>query len=286
MKQYKNILVSVDIFEDYRSIVKQALFLAKKFNAKVNFIYVQPNIDAAVPYAYGVEGAIEVDSQKQLDELEKLTQVDKNQIHLCHGNPKNKISSFAEELKTDLIVVGSHGRKGLDLLLGSTANSILHTAKCDVLTVRVNQDNKCLVSGDYKNILLATDLEKDNKTVIDRAKVISSSYNAKLHIINVIANATATAIAYYPNLEMELRDEAEKKIKKLAKNIGVDESNAHTLIGAPKTTIVDLAQETHSELIVIGSHSRNIFTTVLLGSTANAVLHMAKQDILVVRIKK
>jgi universal stress protein A len=44
---------------------------------------------------------------------------------------------IAKERGVDLIVVGSHGRHGLQLLLGSTANGVLHLAECDVLAVRV-----------------------------------------------------------------------------------------------------------------------------------------------------
>jgi universal stress protein A len=55
------------------------------------------------------------------------------------GSPKAEITRVAEEQGVDLIVVGSHGRLGLELLLGSTANGVLHAAKCDVLAVRVKE---------------------------------------------------------------------------------------------------------------------------------------------------
>ena len=56
------------------------------------------------------------------------------------GSPKTEIVRVANENKVDLIIVGSHGRHGLALLLGSTANGVLHHATCDVLAVRL-QDN-------------------------------------------------------------------------------------------------------------------------------------------------
>lgn len=56
------------------------------------------------------------------------------------GSPKLEIVRVAEERQVDLIVVGSHGRHGLALLLGSTANGVLHHAKCDVLAVRLADD--------------------------------------------------------------------------------------------------------------------------------------------------
>jgi universal stress protein A len=56
------------------------------------------------------------------------------------GPTKTKILKTAEEVGADLIICGSHGRHGLSLLLGSTANAILHGAKCDVLTVRLPEE--------------------------------------------------------------------------------------------------------------------------------------------------
>ena len=56
------------------------------------------------------------------------------------GVPKQEIVQIAVQENIDLIVVGSHGRHGLALLLGSTANSILHYAKCDVMAVRLKDE--------------------------------------------------------------------------------------------------------------------------------------------------
>ncbi len=53
------------------------------------------------------------------------------------GRPGSEIRRQAEENDADLIVIGSHGRHGIQLLLGSTANSVLHGAACDVLAVRI-----------------------------------------------------------------------------------------------------------------------------------------------------
>ena len=285
MKQYKNILVAVDIFENYRSIADQGKYLSDKFGAKLHLVYVLPHVITSVPYAYDIEGEIEEDSKKKLEKVKKESGIDKGHIHLCHGNPKDEITRLAKEIKADLILIGSHGKHGIDLILGSTANGVLHTAECDVLTLRVDRDNKRLVKSDYSNVLVATDLEKDNKIVVETAKAIADSYKATLHLINVIPHTTATAVAYYPNIETELRDEAEKQIKALAKKLDVKAANANALVGLPRNTIVDAATETKSELIVIGSHGRRAFASALLGSTANAVLHAAKHDVLVVRIK-
>jgi len=63
--------------------------------------------------------------------------VDQSNRWLVWGTPKQEIAQLAETEQVDLIVVGSHGRHGLALLLGSTANSVLHYARCDVMAVRL-----------------------------------------------------------------------------------------------------------------------------------------------------
>ena len=60
--------------------------------------------------------------------------------HLAYGQPRQEVHRLAKEQRCDLIVVGSHGRHGLALLLGS-ANDILHGAPCDVLAVRLKKRN-------------------------------------------------------------------------------------------------------------------------------------------------
>jgi len=55
------------------------------------------------------------------------------------GNPKAEIVRVASEKDIDLIVIGTHGRHGIGLLLGSTATGVIHHAHCDVLTVRLKE---------------------------------------------------------------------------------------------------------------------------------------------------
>lgn len=62
--------------------------------------------------------------------------------HVVVGMPDTEIHRFADENGVDLIVVGSHGRHGFALLLGSTSTGVLHGAQCDVLAVRVGKESE------------------------------------------------------------------------------------------------------------------------------------------------
>ena len=100
-----------------------------------------------VGYAYG--GDIPMDLTELQDQLDKAAReqlgtygdqygVAKNNQVVTVGRPESEIHRLAKEQEVDLVIVGSHGRKGFQLLLGSTANGVLHGTECDVLAVRIH----------------------------------------------------------------------------------------------------------------------------------------------------
>jgi universal stress protein A len=76
-------------------------------------------------------------SKNQLLSIAESIGVDAEHCHLVLGRPETEIHKLGIEVGADLVVVGSHGRHGLALIFGSTANGVLHGACCDVLAVRV-----------------------------------------------------------------------------------------------------------------------------------------------------
>jgi universal stress protein A len=147
MGDYQHILLAVDYSEHSDYVAQRAKNLAKKYQATLSIIHVLDNIPMP-DTTYGTVISLEQDSSYDLLEAEKtkLRQMaeklgidDANQW-LVWGVPKQEIVQIAEQENIDLIVVGSHGRHGLALLLGSTANSILHYAKCDVMAVRLRDE--------------------------------------------------------------------------------------------------------------------------------------------------
>jgi len=147
MISYQHILLAVDYSEHGDTVARKAKALASKYQAKLSIIHVLDNIPMP-DTTYGTVIPLDKDSGYDLLEAEKarLMQVgdrlgvDRANRWLVWGAPKEEIVRIAEQEQVDLIVVGSHGRHGLALLLGSTANSVLHYAKCDVMAVRLQDD--------------------------------------------------------------------------------------------------------------------------------------------------
>ena len=99
--------------------------------------------------AYGTVIPLNEDSSYELLEAKKtrLMQlgdqlgIDASRRRMVWGVTGQEIVQMAGQEQIDLIIVGSHGRHGLALLLGSTANGVLHHAKCDVLAIRLQEDD-------------------------------------------------------------------------------------------------------------------------------------------------
>lgn len=147
MIAYQHVLLAVDFSELGIYVAEKARSLAYKYQAKLSIIHVLDNIPMP-DTNYGTVIPLDQETSYDLLEVEKnkLIQLG-NQLDvklancwLLWGVPKHEIVNIAEQEQVDLIVVGSHGRHGLALLLGSTANSVLHYAKCDVLAVRLQDD--------------------------------------------------------------------------------------------------------------------------------------------------
>jgi len=147
MSDYQHILLAVDYSEHGDYVAVKAKSLANKYQAKLSIIHVLDNIPMP-DTNYGAVIALDKDSAYDLLEEEKAKfmqfgdqlKIDMANRWLVCGVPKQEIIQIAGQEVVDLIVVGSHGRHGLALLLGSTANSVLHYAKCDVMAIRL-QDN-------------------------------------------------------------------------------------------------------------------------------------------------
>ena len=147
MNNYQHILLAADFSEHGDWVAQKARYLASKYQAKLSIIHIVDNLpitDAAygpvIPFDIDLNEELLNAAKKRLKALAKTLSVPEDRQFVEMGSAKLEIVATAEEQHVDLIVVGSHGRHGLALLLGSTANGVLHHAKCDVLAVRLQDD--------------------------------------------------------------------------------------------------------------------------------------------------
>lgn len=140
---YRNILLAVDFGPQSSQVCDRARELATCWGGDITLLHVvtplliDPAYDTLPPVSIGLEKELVARARSQLQALGERYGVPVERQRVELGSPKLEIIRMAEGSGADLIVVGSHGRHGISLLLGSTANGVLHGAPCDVLAVRV-----------------------------------------------------------------------------------------------------------------------------------------------------
>ena len=144
----RNILVPVDLGEQTESVLDYAVALAAKLDAKIHLLHVlaRPLLGAetGIVVTETVSDEIIARCQSELDRLTRARadKVPFAQIPLRFGDPRTEIQAAAAEINAELIVMGTHGRRGVSrLVLGSVAESIARTARCPVLLVRASVES-------------------------------------------------------------------------------------------------------------------------------------------------
>ncbi|MDE2235387.1 MAG: universal stress protein [Gammaproteobacteria bacterium] len=143
MGMYNRILIAVDLTEDSLEVSRRGQALASLCQAKVSFLHVvefipvDPAGEALLPPPVDLEGELVQGAHQRLDALCSSLSLEQAPRRIEVGNIKAEIVRVVEEEQADLLVLGSHGRHGLALLLSSTEKSLLHKVPCDVLAVRL-----------------------------------------------------------------------------------------------------------------------------------------------------
>ncbi len=140
MNEINTILVPVDFDQHTDKLVAYALYVAKKFEANMHFFHVSEAFEGYERYEHPsfdeIEEGLRAHSQKEMNDL--LERVRKEYTN-CEGTVVNgdivdEITRFAKEQNINLILIGTHGAKGLErIILGSVAERVLKGSTCPVL---------------------------------------------------------------------------------------------------------------------------------------------------------
>ncbi len=142
MGNYGKLLLAVDLSEESSRVAARAVKLREETGAELHLIHVIEPLGFAyggdMPMDFsGIQEEIHLQARARVEEFGASHGIAQANQHIVPGRPHVEIHSLAEALPADLIVIGSHGRHGLALLMGSTADAVLHGASCDVLAVRI-----------------------------------------------------------------------------------------------------------------------------------------------------
>ncbi len=144
---FKKILLCTDFSENSQWAFHYALDLARTYKAKIFILHIVPEPappeQSCAPHSEEKADELkaarkkEIDLQLKTDYIDKMKRFKDYQIVMKEGNPLDEILETAKEQSVDLIVMGTHGRTGLDhALFGSTSEKVVRMSSCPVLMVK------------------------------------------------------------------------------------------------------------------------------------------------------
>ena len=276
---FKNILATVDMSEADAPPLRYARLFAQTFAARLTVMHSDPiafPADVAGPVS-GFYGPVTPEHQERLrEEVENhvapfLPGVT-HEIDATVGRPTQAILRTADDLKADLIITGAHRRRGwIRALLGSVSDGVLHGADCPVLVAP--EVRGASESAAVTRILCPINFTEVARESLRVASRLASAFGAYLVIAHVIE---PDAVADLAADEKRVKEWIDPELQ------GSGEYRQTILRGGAAERVLDFADETRSDLLVIGAQHRLFRDTTVIGTTTERLLRFASSPVMVV----
>ncbi|MBX2901707.1 MAG: universal stress protein [Cyclobacteriaceae bacterium] len=282
----KKILVPTDFSKISTNALEVGYEIAKKSNAEIILLHV---VEEATPDSYSISGEWRTEKnwadklftlkliEKSKAQLEKLVldprfAAVKVSGELRLGNAFHGMRTIITEHKVDLVVMGTHGRTGVaEVVIGTNTERVVRHSRCPVLTI-----NKKPAKVDFKNIVYATAMHKDEEIFSRMVKKTQQIYNSTVHLVRI--NTPGDFQRDYV-----VKDYMERFAKKLGlKNYTINVFNDLT----EEDGIIYFAESIDADLIAMATHGRTGFAHVLAGSIAEDVVGHSKRPVLTFVVKR
>ncbi len=296
--QPKKILLATDFSKFANVALDEALFWAHSFGAELHLLHVvvlygdSPAHDAADLSATYERLTLAASEQLRGSVAERGTEG----LTIIEGQRRDfsaapAILRYAQENEVDLIVIGSHGRRGWRrFLLGSVAEEVLRSADCPVLVAHGEEGES---DRRLDRILVPFDFSADATESLETAKGLATKFGSHLDLVHVMAAPITSGGGGIPvpglplssPAYVDLRAQTEELLRsRVAEAETADlHIEPHLLTGHAPTRIVDLADRLSADLILIGSHGLSGLHRALLGSVSERVARAAACSVLVLR---
>lgn len=302
--EINKILLPTDFSDCADHALTQAVDLAERFGATLHILHVVNELD---PDWYGLTNAqdratalreeIQDQALKRLHELAP-DEPDRNvetvvSLQLSF-DVAGTINEYVGEREIDLIVMGTHGRQGLErLMLGNVADKLIRHAPCPVLTV--NEKAPWITSQEgtsITDILAPIDFSKHSQEALRTAKVFARAHDATLHLLfiaekRVVPTFSDTGIPGANVVEMDPKivENAEAALQQLYDSVGGPDGEArmHVREGNVANDVVDFAEANGVGMIVMATRGLTGVDRFLLGSNTERIVRVASCPVLTVQ---
>ena len=288
------ILCPIDFSEFSTRAYRHARSLAEHYRARLLALHVvelwrYPYADYAATagdYAKFREVLHEA-GMEQLKEFVKKHDGIQPELAIREGRAPDSILSFAKAQKNDLIVMGTHGRRGFDrLMLGSATDRVMREASCPVLAVcqpprdSVTADEKGHYVHYLSRILLCTDFSENSERALEYAVSATEEYAAELTLMHVVEDVPRP-----DRVDNVIRTSTEQ-LDKLIPAEKRKKLKVRTVVrtGKPYQRIVEYAEEAQIDLVAMGVRGAGALDRAVFGSTTYRVIQLGPCPVLAVHV--
>jgi nucleotide-binding universal stress UspA family protein len=292
MNAYPRILHPADFSETSDAAFAFAVDLARRHGSELHLLHVAPNFGGDpmhTAYAETLDKKRFYQRMQEEAEARMKAMIAANdaesvrikRVHTHGHSPAPSILAYAGDQRIDLIVIGTHGRRGLRrFVLGSVAEEVIRGATCDVLAVQ--DRSRPLVP---RRLLVPVDLSASSPSHLEGAARIAARFGAEMDVLHVLPEAPLPAWGVDPDILHEViakrRDEAEEELAKLIEPIVKSGTVVRTAIdvGSAGSAIVEAARRLDADLIVMAPYARRIVERFFLGSVTEWVIRHADRPL-------
>ncbi len=298
----ERILVPLDFSESSVEALHFALPFARETGARLDLLHVIESI----PAAFGPPGELgypppppEKEAQRAAAaRLEQLAAAEvRRPVHaktlVKEGTPAQVIKETAADLRSDLLILSTHGHTGLKrFFLGSTAEKVVRRAPCPVLTVRHRVlarigSPQSPPSERINRILVPVDFSAPSGEMLKYAVAFANQFRASLVLFHVVdrINVPSRVVYYATHLQMTVLHAGMTKLSGWAKRYVPDDVEVEQVVraGEPYDVIREVARRERADLIIIAARGHGAVKRFFIGSTAGRVVRHAPCPVLVVR---
>ena len=277
--QPKRLLAATDLSESNIAALRYARMLSERYRTTLTVIYSDPivypiGVVADVPAMFAAntpsqEARVRQDVEEHVAPILRGVPYD---VVVTAGSPSLTIIRAAEEKSADLLVIGTHGHHGWRrALLGSVAESVLHTAKCPVLTVSRHTPLPAQGPVAINRIVCPTNFSGVAGDSLRVAGSIAAAFNAELivaHVVEDLAEGRAD--------DARLRRDVGPELERFCSFRSI------VLRGGAAERILDCADDVGADLLVVGAQRKLFRDETVIGSTTERVVRFATCPVLTV----
>jgi nucleotide-binding universal stress UspA family protein len=289
MIEMNRILCPIDFSPFSERALAYAMKLAVWYGARLHVMHVMPLLsnNERTPASLTLTGR----NFRAFIERCRLPGADVSAGLVESADPAKRILEAADAFDVDLIVTGSHGRTGYQhALLGSVVETLLRRSARPVLAIPSHFGARPTAEITFSRIMCAVDFDKPSLNALAHASSLAEEAGATLTVLHVIEKPLElSANALSPGFDITaIRANAEAKCLQTLQVLIPEHARDHcrvetaVLEGGASRQILRLAGEQQVDLIVLGSHNRNVFDLAIFGSDAKDVIGQAHCPVLIV----